>query len=34
MAGKKKLNKMRRREAKIGYAFISVWLVEIGRAHV
>ncbi|MDE7060841.1 MAG: sugar ABC transporter permease, partial [Lachnospiraceae bacterium] len=29
MAGKKKPNKMRRREARTGYAFISIWLVGV-----
>ncbi len=29
MAGKKKPNKMRQREARTGYAFISIWLVGI-----
>lgn len=29
MAGKKKLNRMRRREAWTGYAFISIWLIGL-----
>lgn len=29
MAGKKKQNKMRQREARTGYAFISIWLIGV-----